>query len=128
MGGLLALGIGLGAGFQAMRQYPANGPVAPEVLYVVLLVGMIAAYFGGRYRGRGRGATATATATATAAAAATNTVNVAVFTAEKPESAVRVPAESAPWLSDRRQEITADVLEGLDLEDMGFELRPADLD
>lgn len=124
---LLAVGIGLGAGLQAWRNYPPDGPVAGDMVALVACVGMLAAYLGGRWHGRGHSATAVAVASAEASAeataAASNRVQVNLFTAAPGGGArpagVMVPADAgAPWIEGPRSELALDDLDGADLSEL----------
>lgn len=110
----LAAGLGIGAGIQAFRAWPPDGPVTMDAAAIVFAVGLIAAYLGGRWHGRGHAtAVAVASAEATATAAAVQSVNIVL--ADRPAPPVRVPSDTAPWLAGERPQITADDLDGLDV-------------
>lgn len=117
--GLLALGLGIGAGVQAWRGWPPTSPATPESLWLVFAVGLVAAYYAGRRRRGG-----TAVATAVASASASNSVQVAVIVpgqgASTSHLGASVPTASAPWLESTSTvpELTADSLEGMDLSDV----------
>lgn len=122
----LAFGLGVGAGVQAWRNWPANSLVTADSLAVVFCVGLVAAYFAGRARSRGHvsaSATATAAAVSTSAAQATNSLNVFIapgMGAGSTPTVVSVPTEDAPWMTapDTTPQLTVDQLEGMDLEDL----------
>lgn len=121
----IAFGLATGAGIQAWRAWPAQHPVTGDSLAVVFIVGVICAYLGGRWHGRHGGAVAVAHAEAHATASAVNSVNVAVVMPGGGAGAVpggfRVPTAGAvPWLdsTSTTPQLTADVLEGLDLSDV----------
>lgn len=126
----IAFGLAIGAGVQATRNLPPDGPVTANGAALVLVVAVVCAYVGGRWRGRGRGgAVAVASAEATAVASAANHVNFAVFTTGQGAGASRAvdggvvlyPSESAPWLGEPRQVVDESILEGADLRDFAFE-------
>lgn len=121
----LAFGIGAGIALQAWRNFPADGPVSPNMAAVVAVVLGVAGYLAGRLR-RGRGGTATATATAvsssesTATAGVVNHVNVQLLqvggaVAAAP-AALSVPSGDLPWVVGERPQLTADQLDGIELE------------
>lgn len=133
----VAFGLAVGAGIQAWRQWPADGPVTATAVFVVFVVGLVCAFLGGLWGGRGRAASATAVAVASADAtavasggAATVNLYVASPAAEPVRPVgVQVPSESVAWLEGPRPSIEADDLDGFDLLDAGFEVeapRPAD--
>lgn len=123
---VLALGLGVGAGIQGFRQWPPDGPVTMNAAIALFLVGLLAAYFGGR-RGR-QGSSAVAIATASAEASG-NVVNVQLFQpgahAAEPRSVftTRVPEpDSVPWLTTPSHAAIEHemFLDGVDLEDIGL--------
>lgn len=132
MGGWIAFGLAVGAGIQAWRQWPADGPTTTSSGVLIMIAGMIAAYLAGRWRGRGtNSATAHATATAVASAASVgNTVNLFVATpggGVTPASTLAgVPSDSAPWLTGTAvPALDVALLEGMDdtdLEDLDVDL------
>lgn len=120
----VAFGIACGAGFQAWRNYPADGPATAASLWWLLVAATVCAYLGGRWHGRGRGgatAVAVASAEATAAAQAVNRVqvfNVMPGGGAAP-SGVRMPTESAPWLTgDPAPVLDVDQIDGMDLHEL----------
>lgn len=124
---LLAFGIAAGAGFQAWRNYPADGPTDTDMLWVVLVAGLLAAYLAGRWHGRARGgatavAVASAEASATAGAAAHNQVQVINVLPrhleQEPSSGIRVPTDAAPWMDSGRPVLELDQLDGLELTEL----------
>lgn len=118
---VIALALGVGAGIQAFRQWPPDGPVSTDVAVTLFVIGLAIAYLGGRWHGRG-GARANATATATAVAkseATGNVVNVAVFTpGGATASGLSVPTESTPWLGGPRPTVEVDDLDGMDVAEL----------
>jgi hypothetical protein len=126
---LLALGLGFGAAFQAWRNYPPDGPTSGDMLAVVFVAGLVAAFLGGLWFGRGGRTTAVAVATAeahaaaTAGAAAHNQVQVInVLPRDAAEQAgagtgIRVPSDSAPWISSRPS-LQLDQLDGMDVAEL----------
>lgn len=121
---LLAFGAGTGAGFQAWRNFPPDGPVTGDSLALVFGLGIVAAFLGGLWRGRGRSSsTAFASASANAAAAseatATQTVNLAVVVpgAGARAAGVSHPGEGVPWLGTERPPVAS--LDDLDGQDIG---------
>lgn len=142
----MAFGIAAGAGFQAWRNYPADGPTDTDMLWVVLVAGMLAAYLGGRWHGHARGgatavAVATAEATATAGAAAHNQVQVINVvprvgvehyddeglvwqkdTKGRPiydrRTGIGVPSDNAPWMDGGRPALELDQLDGVELTEL----------
>jgi hypothetical protein len=126
MSGALALGLGVGAGVQAFRQWPPDGPLSTNAVTVLFIAGLLAAYFGGRRRS-GSTAVAVATATASSAAEASNVVNVQLFSpGAVPERSildVRVPEPgTVAWLdAPTAAALEPDVvLDGMSLEDLGY--------
>lgn len=119
----LAFGLGVGAGVQAWRNWPSTSLVTADAMAVVFVVGLLSAYFAGRFRGRGN-VSATATATAVAEAVATNTVNLAVVVpgggAGAAASPFSVPSDAAPWIASTTTtpQLTGDQLEGMDLDEL----------
>jgi hypothetical protein len=122
----IAFGLAVGAAIQAFRQWPADGPVTVDAAVAVFLVGLLAAYFGGRAR-RGSAATATATAVsiseANANAQAHQSVQVAVVLpgAGASPHGIAVPGEGehAPlWWSTPRGHLEVDQLDGMDAADL----------
>lgn len=130
----IAFGLSVGAGVQAWRNWPPDGPVTPNAGIVVLLAAVVAAYLAGRWAGRGHGgasavASARAEASAAAVAAPVQVVNVVLErdfrdTAARYETAggVSVPSDSAPWLVGARTAVDESLLEGADLRDLGLGL------
>lgn len=121
----LALGLGVGAGVQAWRNFPPDGPVTPDALAFVFGAGLLVAFLGGLWFSRGRGAyasaSATAVATAEAVASNTNTVNLAVVVPGRGAGAgVSLPADRLPWMVDAVPvaEISADDLDGFDFAEL----------
>ena len=122
----LALGLGVGAGVQAWRQFPPDGPVTPHAVALVFCVGLLSAFLGGLWFSRGkRGAYASASASAVSIAEAvasnTNTVNLAVVVPGRGAAAgVALPADRLPWMVDAAPvaEISADDLDGLDFSEL----------
>jgi len=120
---LIAFGLAAGAGLQAWRNFPPNGPATGDALAVVFALGVVLAYVAGRVRGRGRTvSSATSTAVAAAAATAESTavqhvslaVNLAGMPARESAATVAYPSDAAPWFAGQRAAITADDLDGLD--------------
>lgn len=123
----IAFGLAIGAGFQAWRNYPADGPVSGDMAFWVMVAAVVCAYLGGRSR-RGAYATATATATATAeataAAHAQQAVQVFIGSGEGPRPVgYSVPSADAPWLatSKERPALSLDQLDGMDLAELSEE-------
>lgn len=124
----LAFGLAVGAGVQAWRQWPPDGPTAASSGIVVMVAGIVMAYLAGRWHGRGNGgASATATAIATANAASVgNTVQVYVAApggGVQPVTSVvgvaSVPSADAPWMtSEAVAELDVSTLEGMDLAEL----------
>lgn len=125
----LALGFGLGMAVQAWRNFPADGPVAPEIAMFAAGLAIIAAYFGGRARRRPTVNLASAVASAEASAAATgNHVQVAVVmpgsgagAAAGRHVAPAYPTTEQSWFGGARPAITEDVLDGMDFSDLDFD-------
>lgn len=126
----LAFGLGIGAGIQAWRNFPADGPVAPDMAIVISIAGILLAYFGGKSRRPSAVAVAQAHAHAEATASAQNVVNLAITVPGQGagnSAGVVVPDfEAVSWMGGERHQVTADDLDGLDLADAGFE--PVDQD
>lgn len=124
----IAFGIAAGAGFQAWRHWPSDGPVTTDGVYLLLLVGLVCSYLGGLWQGRGkRGAHASASAfaaarsEAVAKSEATQTVNVAVVMpgmGAGASSAGVSSLDSLPWLGRERLEVVADDVEGMDMSEL----------
>ncbi len=122
MGRALIFGLGVGAGIQAWRHWPADGPTTTSGVYFLFLVGMLTAYFSGRWHGRGRPAfvQAVASARATAMAEAHQNVNVAVVVPGQGPAqraavmGARVP-EGVSWLGSERLEISENDFDGMDV-------------
>lgn len=120
----IAFGAACGAGIQAWRAWPADGPVSAAPAAVLFAVAVVCAYLGGRWRSRGRvsaTAVAHAVASSSADAVASNTVNVAVVlpgagTAGAGSGLYEL--EQAPWFGGQRAAITSDDLDGMSLEDV----------
>lgn len=117
----IAFGLGVGAGIQAWRNFPPDGPVTASSLALVFAVGILCAFFGGLWSSRGRGgahAMASASAEAVASAVNSNTVQLAVVMpgAGARASGVSLPSDQAPWMvgASERPQITLDDLDGLD--------------
>lgn len=129
----LSLGLGVGAAIQAFRNFPPDGPLTPDMAYLLFGIGLLSAYYGGKWRGRGRYNLATATASAAArsdaAATASNQVNVAVIVPGQGAGSrgVTVPSESAQWFDGQRAQITSDELDGMTASDLGIEDSYGDL-
>jgi hypothetical protein len=121
---VLVFGLGAGAGFQAWRNYPPEGPGTPAGLWCVLVAGMVLAFLAGKSRRRGS-AVATASAHAEASAAATAQQAVQVFIGSEGGHGPRpvgyaMPMSSAPWLatSSERPALDLDQLDGMELSDV----------
>lgn len=120
---VIAFGLAAGAGFQAWRQFPADGPQTTRSLWVVFLVGLVCAFLGGLWRRRASAsawasARAEANASAAASSTATQTVNVAVVMpgAGAGSQAGRVATESMPWIVDASsRSASLDDFEGMDV-------------
>lgn len=120
----IAFGLAVGAGVEAWRALPADGPVSADSAAVVLVLGVLLAYLGGRWGGRGRGgAVAVATARAEASAVASQQVNVAVVVpgagagAQTAGGGVLLPSGSLPWLDETRAS-AGELLDGADVRDI----------
>lgn len=124
----LGFGLAVGAGIQAWRNIPPDGPVSSDMAFWVLVVAVVLAYLGGRSR-RGAYASATATASATAeataAAHAQQAVQVFITNGEGGARPVgySIPTGEAPWLatSAERPALTLDQLDGMDLAEFSEE-------
>jgi len=124
----IAFGLAVGAGVQAWRNFPPDGPVTASSGILVSILGVLFAFLGGLWASRGRSsatATAVASAEATATANAAQTVNVAVFTTGQGAGAassapvgVRLPADDAAWFGEQRPQLEAGQLDGMDLRDL----------
>lgn len=114
----LAFGIGVGAGIQAWRNWPADGPTSTSMGFVVTVAAVLLAYFGGRRR---RPA-AVAVASAHAEAVSTSQVNLAVVVPGAGHSRIGATAPepgAVSWMGHERAQVTANDLDGLDLEELG---------
>ncbi|MGY2704855.1 hypothetical protein [Nocardioides sp. HB32] len=127
---LIAFGLCVGAGVQAWRNFPADGPVTIGPAVLVMCLAVLAAYLVGRgVRGVGSSATAVAVASAsaesTSVAGASSTVNLAVVIpgqgAASAPMGVQIPSESAPWLGGSKPVPELADLDGYDLSELGFE-------
>lgn len=105
---LLAFGLVVGAGVQAWRNFPPDGPYSANSAVLVMVFGMVAAFLAGYRWGRpsahaSASAYAAATADATSNATAANTVNLAVVVPGSAgathQGASLHPSEAAPWLA-----------------------------
>lgn len=128
---LIAFGLCVGAGVQAWRQWPADGPVTVEAGVLVMIVAVAAAFLGGLWWGRVRSsswasayaeARATARSESKATAQQSQTVNLVVVEKAGAGSArdggVRTPDELTPWMGGARREVSADELDGMDLSEL----------
>lgn len=123
-----AFGAGTGAGIQAWRNFPADGPVTAAPLAVVFALGIVGAFLGGLWlhRGRGHSASAFASAHASAEASSVSSANQSIQLAvilpgsgAGATAAGRIPSEAAPWLTGAdRLQVTADDLDGIDLSEL----------
>ena len=127
----VAFGLAAGAGVQAWRQWPADGPVTSDSGILVMVVGIAAAYLAGLWKGRPHRsayAAARAEAHAEATANAHQSVNVAVVVPGQGASAggsqgdgsVMVPLESASWIGGSLRHVEADELDGMDFAELGL--------
>lgn len=128
----LAFGLGVGAGIQAFRQWPADGPVSMTAAVGVFIVGLLCAYFGGRRGRQSTSSTAVAVASASAESSG-NVLNVQLFQpggdAASPHRVssvldMRVPEpDRVSWLSTpRHAAIEPEILlDGHDLEELGLQ-------
>ena len=118
----IAFGICTGAGIQAWRHWPSDGPVTSSGAYFVLLLAVVSAYLGGRWHGRGAPAFASASAhaRATATAQATQSVQVAVVVPGSGAAAMgsRIPNESVEWFGGSRFELQDDQFDGMDISEL----------
>lgn len=127
---LIGFGLAAGAGVQAWRNFPPDGPVTARSLALAFVVGVVCAYLGGRWHGRhhvsawaSAKATANAAAVAGASADAHQTVNVAVFAPPAGSQgvqaggrpAMRFPDEETLWVGSAQRQISSDELDGMDL-------------
>lgn len=121
---VLAFGLCAGAGFQAWRNIPPDGPGSTDAAFLVLLVAVLAAFAAGYTLGRpyrGASATATAVAAAEASSAAQSVVNLVVMPGQGAGDApmpVCVPTEALPWMGAQRVQVSADDLDGLDVAEL----------
>lgn len=124
---VIAFALAAGAGFEAWRNYPADGPASARSLWLLFCVGVVAAYLGGRWHGRRHvsasawaSAHAEASAESTATAQQAQTVNVALVVpggGARP-SGVRSPGDEVSWLGAPRAAVSVDDLDGLDLAEL----------
>lgn len=124
----IAIALALGAGIQAFRQWPADGPASMSTAVVVFVLGLIAAYMAGKARRDIGGASAVAVAAANAEASG-NVLNVQVFSPPTRTDValdplrVRVPeVDQVSWL-DRPNVASIEVADVLELEDLGLDVR-----
>lgn len=126
MGRALIFGLAAGAGLQAWRHWPADGPLTANGVYLLFLVGLLTAYLSGRWHGRGRPAfvQAVAEARATAISGAQSNVNVAVVVPGSGAGSqvgmvggARVPDQSVSWLGSSRVELTENDFDGMDVQE-----------
>lgn len=119
---VVAFGLCVGVGVQALRAWPASAPVSGSAIALVMCIAAVAAYLAGRFHGRPGGAAAVAAAEASAAAEATAQQSVQVFVGTSPVSSgagVRIPSDHAPWIEGgQRPELTLDHLDGLAVEEL----------
>jgi hypothetical protein len=120
---VIVFGVAAGAGFQAWRHYPSEGPSSQEGLFVVLVGAVVLAFLVGLGIRRARGPVAIAQAAAYAQASAVssgNTVNLAVVVPGQGAApvGVAVPDESMPWFQGQRTQLSLDQLEGLDVAEL----------
>lgn len=117
-------GVCAGAGLQAWRNYPPEGPGSAEGLWVVLLGAVLLAYLAGRGVRARRGPVAVAQAAAFASAkadsASSSTVNVAFVMpgAGARPVGVAVPDDSMPWFEGQRAQLSVDQLDGQELSEL----------
>lgn len=117
---VIAFGIAAGFGVQALRAWPAGGPVTQNGVAVIGALAVLLAYLAGRWRGRGNvRATATAVASARAASLASSSVNIAFVSpggGARPVG-VSVPseAEGVEWFGAPRNLPSLDELDGMEL-------------
>ncbi|MCW2787151.1 MAG: hypothetical protein JWP74_3668 [Marmoricola sp.] len=117
----IAFGLGCGAGVEAWKNFPPDGPVTTRPLALVFIVGLLCAYLGGRWHGRGHvSASATAVAVANASATAQQAVNLVVMTGggAAPGRGVQVPSEAVSWFEGERVQVTEADLDGMDLSEL----------
>lgn len=125
----VAFGLAVGAGVQAWRNFPADGPLTAHAAMIAAVVGTVAAYLGGRaMRGRGHvsasaSAYAAARAEAQSSSTATQQVNVAVVLPGQPSASSSVGAahlDALPWVGAARplQGEVDQLLEGYDLSEL----------
>lgn len=115
----IAFGLACGAGIQAWRAWPPDGPVTADGAAVVLVLGVLCAYLGGRWHGRGTGkATAVAVASAEATATAVQSVNLIIGDTAARAAGIRVPTEEVSWFDGQRVIASADDFDGFDLTEL----------
>lgn len=125
----IAFGLCCGAGLQAWRHWPPDGPVTATGAAFVLVVAVLAAYFGGRWHGRqtpvSAWASARADATATATAQQQQSVNVAVLVPGSTGAGARATStlDALPWLGASQLDVTevSELLEGFDVAELSGE-------
>lgn len=121
---LLAFGLCAGAGFQAWRNIPPDGPGSTDAAFLVLFVATLAAFAAGYRLGRPYrvSATATAVASADASAASQSTVNLAVVMpgagAGSAPMRVAVPTSALPWMGEDRPQLSADDFDGAEVAEL----------
>lgn len=119
----IAFGLAIGAGIQALRAWPTSEPATPSAMALVLIVGVLCAFFGGKWAGRGKGAVAVASAHAEATAVAANQVNL-LLNVGGPEGAGgrHVRLDEAPWFRgvEARPDLDelAAAMDGIDLAEL----------
>lgn len=118
----IAFGVGVGLGIQALRVWPAGGPVTQQAVAVVCAVALVLAYLGGRWHGRGNSAVAVASASAHAAALSQSSVNIAFVSPGAGAAPVGVSVPSAEagleWFGTPRHLSSVDEVDGMELSEL----------
>lgn len=124
---LVAFGLCVGAGVQAWRNFPGDGPsmIGPAmlVMFVAVLCAFGAGYTMGRPSARAMAsASAAARAESSSTAASSSSVNFAVVIpghgAGASSSGSLQPSADAPWLGAPRHSLSIDDVDGMDMSEV----------
>lgn len=121
---LIAFGLSVGAGVQAWRNFPGDGPETIGPAMLVMFVAVLCAFAGGYTMGRpsaraSASAFAAARSESSSTAASASTVNFAVVMpghgAGSVASGSLSPSVDAPWLGASRESLSIDDVDGMDM-------------
>lgn len=124
---VLAFGLCLGAGVQAWRNFPGDGPETIGPAMLVMFVAVLFAFAGGYTMGRpsaraSAAAFAAARSESSSTAASAATVNVAVVVPGQGAGAsgtgALFPSADASWLGVGRESVSIDDVDGMDMSEL----------